>query len=135
MCNSPSKIIEPVRSRCLSIRIPAPSFDDIKNTLSQVAKKESIGLPDEAAIRIALNSDRNLRRALLMLETARVQLVGSHSLSSDLSPPLPDWELFICRLARDILQEQSPSKLVAARDMLYELLSNCIPGTCTFHLT
>ncbi len=41
---------------------------------------------------------------------------------------LPDWQLYIFRLAREILQEQSPSKLLQARDMMYELLSNCIPG-------
>lgn len=126
VCNSPSKIIEPVRSRCLALRIPAPSHDEIKRVLSVVAKKESLTVPDDVLVRIALSSDRNLRRALLMMETARVQL--GHALPSDLVPPLPDWELFIVKLARDILQEQSPSKLIAARDMLYELLSNCIPG-------
>ena len=41
---------------------------------------------------------------------------------------LPDWELYIFRLAREILEEQSPSKLLQAREMMYELLSNCIPG-------
>jgi replication factor C subunit 3/5 len=49
-------------------------------------------------------------------------------LPPDAVPPLPDWELYIAKLAREILQEQSPSKLIAARDMFYELLSNCIPG-------
>jgi replication factor C subunit 3/5 len=29
VCNSPSKVMEPVRSRCLGIRIPAPSIDDV----------------------------------------------------------------------------------------------------------
>jgi replication factor C subunit 3/5 len=125
VCNAPSKIIEPVRSRCLSIRIPAPSNDEIMKVLSTVAKKENIELPQDTSIRLTFNCDRNIRRALLMLETARVQY---GVLGSDVIPPLPDWELFICKLAKDILQEQSPSKLIAARDMLYELLSNCIPG-------
>jgi replication factor C subunit 3/5 len=29
VCNSPSKVMEPVRSRCLGIRIPAPTIDDV----------------------------------------------------------------------------------------------------------
>ena len=37
-------------------------------------------------------------------------------------------EMFITRLARLILQEQSPAQLLQARDMLYELLTNCIPA-------
>jgi replication factor C subunit 3/5 len=41
---------------------------------------------------------------------------------------LQDWELYITRLAREILQEQSPTKLLQAREMLYELLTNCIPA-------
>lgn len=28
-CENPSKVIEPVRSRCLGIRVPAPSHDDV----------------------------------------------------------------------------------------------------------
>jgi replication factor C subunit 3/5 len=76
---------------------------------------------------ISLHCDRNLRRALLMLEATKVQN-GSNILNIDQSIQLPDWELYICRLAREILQEQSPSKLLQAREMLYELLTNCIPS-------
>ena len=28
-CNNQSKVIDPVRSRCLGIRVPAPSHDDV----------------------------------------------------------------------------------------------------------
>lgn len=38
-----------------------------------VSKKEGINLPDEFAIRLAEKSERNLRRALLMLEACKVQ--------------------------------------------------------------
>jgi replication factor C subunit 3/5 len=37
-------------------------------------------------------------------------------------------ELFINKLGRLILQEQSPAQLLVAREMTYELLSNCIPS-------
>ena len=103
MCNSPSKIIEPVRSRCLGIRIPAPSNDEIANILVNVAKKESCTCPFELAMRMSIHCDRNLRRALLMLEAAKVQN-GSNILSVNQVVQIPDWELYICRLAREILQ-------------------------------
>lgn len=128
ICNSPSKIIEPVRSRCLSIRVPAPTYEDISGLLIQVAKKEGCSCPLELAMKIALHSDRNVRRSLLMLEASRVQTAPSTQLMSDQVVQLPDWELYISKLAREILQEQSPSKLIAARDMMYELLTNCIPS-------
>lgn len=38
-----------------------------------------------------------------------------------------DWELYIHQLAVDISKEQSPQRLMAAREKLYELLVHCIP--------
>ena len=45
---------------------------------------------------------------------------------------LPDWEIFITRIAREILNEQSPQKLLQVREMFYELLTNCIPVDIIF---
>ena len=124
ICNSPSKVIEPVRSRTLAIRIPAPSVEDVAHTIIDVAWKENTSCPKELAMNIANMSDRNLRRALLMLEAAKVQQTP---LTANQTVLLPDWELYIQRVAREVLQEQSPSKLIHVREMLYELLGNCIP--------
>ena len=41
---------------------------------------------------------------------------------------LPDWEIYVTKLSREIMAEQTPNKLLKAREMLYELLVNCIPG-------
>ncbi len=73
ICNNACKVIEPVRSRCVCIRVSAPSKDDIKDCLSHVAKKEGLVLPSPLADRIAGASGRNLRRAILMLETCKVK--------------------------------------------------------------
>ena len=128
ICNSPSKIIEPVRSRCLSIRIPAPSHEDIAQLLIAVAKRESCTCPLELAMKISLHSDRNMRRAVLMLEAAKVQIAPASQMQAAQIVQLPDWEIYITKLAREIMSEQSPSKLLQAREMLYELLTNCIPS-------
>jgi replication factor C subunit 3/5 len=96
--------------------------------MQQVAKKESLTLPDALAVNIARESDRNLRKALLMLEAAKVQ-AGGNPLKDDQALPTTDWELYIRQLAADITREQSPQRLMAAREKLYELLVNCIPAT------
>ena len=127
ICNSPSRIIDPLKSRCLSIRVPAPRIQDISDLLVQTAHKEKVTISPELATKMAILSDRNMRRALLMLEASKVQH-GSNILPNELVLQLPDWEIYITRLARDIMQEQSPAKLITARDMLYELLTNCIPA-------
>jgi len=122
-CNNPSKVIEPVRSRCLGLRIPSPSHDDIYTVLKHICKKENVCCSDEVAIEVSRQSNRNLRRAVLMLEASYVQ---------NSIPSLPvqrtDWELYIQQLASDITREQSPQKLISAREKLYELLINCIPA-------
>ncbi|KAI9919985.1 hypothetical protein PsorP6_015999 [Peronosclerospora sorghi] len=72
-CNNPSKVIDPLRSRCLGVRVGAPTFDEVCNILQGVCAKKRIGYCAPFGMQIAIKSERNLRRALLMLETCRVQ--------------------------------------------------------------
>ncbi|TRY90953.1 hypothetical protein DNTS_022189 [Danionella cerebrum] len=72
-CNSTSKVIAPIRSRCLAVRVPLPSVEEVCNVLSGVCRKEGLLLPPELAKRVAEKSNRNLRKALLMCEACRVQ--------------------------------------------------------------
>ena len=90
----------------------------IVQVLQQVCRKESLNLPPELARRIAEMSTRNLRRALLMCETCRVQ---QYPFSADQHITLPDWELFLRETARLIVQQQTPRRLgtVLARDVIY----------------
>jgi replication factor C subunit 3/5 len=72
-CNSTSKVIEPVKSRCLAIRIPAPTNDEISQILSSIAKKEGLNVPNEIIKKILEQSNRNLRRAILIFEAAKTK--------------------------------------------------------------
>jgi replication factor C subunit 3/5 len=100
----------------------------ICNVLKKVASLETITLPDELAVNIARESSRNLRRAILMLEACHVQQRDG-CLTKDQPVQKTDWELYISQLAAEIVKEQSPQRLSAAREKLYELLVNCIPAT------
>ena len=57
-----------MRSRCLCIRVAAPSDEAIAAQLGTVAAREKVELPQALAQKIAEASERNLRRALLSLE-------------------------------------------------------------------
>lgn len=124
-CNSQSKVIPAIRSRCLGIRVAAPTFPEIMVVLHFIAKKEGLKLPEELAGRIAEHSHRNLRRAILMFEACKVQQAA---LSADQQPQLCDWEVYIQETAKYIIKEQSANSLLAVRGRLYELLSHCIPA-------
>jgi replication factor C subunit 3/5 len=95
------------------------------NVLTSVARSEKQNLPQQLAAKIAANSNRNLRRALLMLEA--VVATNPTLPVTAVVPPL-DWERCISTLASEILKEQSPKQLLQCRTRIYELLVNCIPG-------
>jgi len=124
-CNNSTKVIGAIRSRCLGLRIAAPTEAEIVGVLQHVAKKESFRLPDELAARVAKQSNRNLRRAILMLEACKVQ---QPHMAPDQQVELCDWEYYVQETATKILQEQSPQRLLEVRGRLYELLTHCIPA-------
>ncbi|KZR99703.1 Replication factor C subunit 3, partial [Daphnia magna] len=121
--NSTSKIIAPLQSRCLGIRVPAPTQEDVIKVLQMVSKKEGINLPDEFAIRLAEKSERNLRRALLMLEACKVQQYPFNAKQEIVEP---DWEVYLRETGQKMVSEQSPKALLEVRGRIYELLSHCI---------
>lgn len=128
-CNSTSRVIPAVRSRCLGIRVPAPSTDQILLTIKNVCKLEGLTIPNELANRIAIKSNRNLRRALLMCETT---YVAHYPFTSDQEISEPDWEIFLRETAKLASQQQTVERVVMIRDRLYELLCHCIPADIIF---
>jgi DNA polymerase III delta prime subunit/alkylated DNA repair dioxygenase AlkB len=75
MCNSSTKVIPAIRSRCQMIRIPAPSVDDISSILSEVLEKEK-GMDIcklfpggiDGVEKFVNDNRRNLRACLLSLQ-------------------------------------------------------------------
>lgn len=101
-CESLSKVIQPLRSRCLQVRVPAPKEVMIAELLKNIAKKEYFELPPTLAMNIAHAARRNTRRAIMMLQTIRLK-------NSNLGPttfvPKPDYEGFIGEIAKDVCRE------------------------------
>ncbi|CAB4263287.1 unnamed protein product [Prunus armeniaca] len=123
-CNSSSKVTEAIRSRCLNVRINAPTEEQIVKVLEFIGKKEGLQLPSGFPARIAEKSNRSLRRAILSFETCRVQ---QYPFTSNQAISPMDWEEYVSEIASDIMTEQSPKRLYQVRQKLYELLLNCIP--------
>ncbi|KAI9500687.1 Replication factor C (RF-C) subunit [Coemansia spiralis] len=121
---STGKIIGPVQSRCLLVRVAAPSVDEVVDVMNIVAKKEGISIPPSFAAQIASGSQRNLHRALLMLEASYVR---QYPFAEAQDVLLPEWEEYIKVIAAAALKQQTPAQLLAIRKQLYELLTHCIP--------
>jgi hypothetical protein len=65
----------------------------VQEQLALVSKKENFSISADLGARIAVASQRNLRRALLMMEVAYVQ--HGAPLPEDTKVNPPDWELYI----------------------------------------
>jgi replication factor C subunit 3/5 len=141
ICNHLGKMIEPLQSRCILIRIPAPSKDDMErillNTMAKHGNEATATNGNIAAKNVAKDSQGNLRKALLKFQLAIDPSISSnaHESLNSISPKA-DWEEYIDQLVQFIIQEQSPNRLAAVRAKLYELITHCIPPTTILkHLT
>jgi replication factor C subunit 3/5 len=150
LANSTANIIAPIRSRTLLVRVAAPTHEEICAVLASSAKKEGWPVAKGLHQRIAEESGRNLRRALLMYEAVHAQKyvvsaigkpcrnLGTHLLTllsysekvTDSTPlPPPDWEALIQQIAREVMEQHTPAQVLVVRAKLYDLLSHCIPAT------
>lgn len=126
VCDSACRVTAPLKSRCLGVRVPAPTHAEVVTILMHIAQKEGwAGFPISVAQEISVKSNRNLRKAELMLEACKV---AQYPVVVGQEVRLSDWERYIDEMARIILEEQSPSRLLIVRGKLFELLANCIPA-------
>ena len=126
VANSTAGIIAPIRSRTLLVRVAAPTEGEVCEALEKAAKKENWKVIPALNERIAKDSGRNLRKALLMFEAVYAQ----HPEPSEKTPiPPPDWEILIEQIAGDMIRERSPQMVLQVRAKLYDLLTHCIPAT------
>jgi hypothetical protein len=115
LCSTVSKVLEPVRSRCLCVRTPAPAEAKIMDVLMHVSSEESLSLPAPLAAKIVAASARDLRKALLCLECCRV---AQFPFTDSQEPRLADWELYI------MVRCVSTFACADAQDALRRLLCN-----------
>lgn len=127
ICDSLSQIIEPVRSRCLIIRTPRVSPEEVSAVIAQISTSEKLDISPEIADQLVKESQGNLRRAINLLQMLSIQKKDS------VEQILPEWEKYIDELVQIIVgSDISPDTMKKIRNHLYELLVHCIPPTEIF---
>lgn len=75
VCSKIHKLIPPIRSRCVNIRVPAPSNDEIYEVCSIIAARESnnitFNFTEQMLKSVVEHSDRNLRLAIIQLQATK----------------------------------------------------------------
>lgn len=125
VCENRNKIIAPIRSRCLNIRIGAPDEESIVEALQLIDRVEGLGYPEQVFTSLANNCNGNLRSAILGLQMWKNNK-GATSKTDSLKPL---WMAEIGNIVKNIIQEQSPNKLKSLREQFYELLINGVDGS------
>jgi len=125
-CNNISKIIEPLRSRCLLLNVPAPTSLEIRAALVILLKKECIDMSLEFVEKVIDASERNLRRAYLLLQMNYQRHEKKQIINQRKIIRLP-WQIFLDEICNDCCKEQNVEVLKKVRIKFYELVCNCIP--------
>jgi len=106
ICENLGRVIPPIRSRCLMIRVAAPSEIEVQGVLEKISKKENMFNQEGLCAKIAKECERNLRRSVIQLQTCKMQ----KNLTVDQKLHIPEWKLAIKTIADDVRQEQTPKK-------------------------
>jgi replication factor C small subunit len=118
-CNYSSKIIEPLQSRCAIYRFKKLSPQNIMKICKNVCDKESIQVQQEVLESIAYVSDGDARRAIGIIETARLTSESNIITIDDIYQvaSLIDKKTII-----DIIKTALSGNFVSARIMIDDLL-------------
>lgn len=124
VADTSSTILPPIKSRCLLHRVSAPTTDKIAQILEFVGRRENFDLGPNLISKIASECDRNLRRALLMMETMYI--------NSSQEIIKPSYMLYIQRIAKKMIENPTLEKVKDIREDFYELEQHLIPVEIIF---
>jgi replication factor C subunit 3/5 len=77
-CRSLSKVIEPLRSRCLCFRIESPSSSELFRYIYKISSTEHVKLDLEDYTRILNNANGNIKIALWQIQVCKEGLVDNN---------------------------------------------------------
>ncbi len=114
--NQLSKIHEPLKSRCLMVRVPLPSDEVLTNIAMNVALKENIKLKSSDIVEIVKKSNNNINKLYGYLELKKFNV-----------PFTPSWNRIITIIVDEVLNKKNyniktfPDLIKNLRELLYQL--------------
>ena len=123
--NYSSRIIDPIQSRCVTLRFKLLEKKDIATVIKRIAEKEKITLTDDAIETLYDGSEGDCRRAINLIQTtASISLnINSEMINMILSSTKP-------KEIRVVLDYALSGDFIAARDKLLDvMLKESISGT------
>jgi len=125
--NTISRVIAPLRSRCLPIKCRAATNEEMEDlVLRPVMDAEFYGKSapsDETVSKILAHSNRDMRKCLLLLEVYKVHSeasITSTGQMQDISIEklIPDWEIFTKKLISEIQKVNNVQEIIDDKESL-----------------
>ena len=113
--NDLSAIIDPIRSRCFSLRIPSPTKDEIKKVLQHIKNIEKIDINETQINSIIEKHGKNVRECITCLQMTSLGNYNNRVYE-------PEYINIFNSINKQILKEQSAKSLKEIRSLFMELL-------------
>nr|GMD34869.1 replication factor C subunit 3-like [Ipomoea batatas] len=128
-CCSDASKLQPIKSTCKVVQLCSPSNEEIINVLEFIAEQEGVELPHPLAEKFANSAKRNLRQAIRSFEATW----HHNSLLKEDQEIMNGWEDDIAKIARNIIEEQSPRQLYEIRRKLQNLIEHNVSAEFIFY--
>ena len=118
LCNYPSKIIEPIQSRCAIFRFSPLSKEDVVKKLKQICNSEKLTISDEVLEEIYYIAEGDLRKAINLLQA--VSATGREKITKEVVYDIAG--LLHPNEIREIIKMALKGDLTKARRKLFSLM-------------
>ncbi|MFC6837129.1 AAA family ATPase [Halomarina ordinaria] len=129
----PSKLIPPLRSRCFSVPVRAPTHDEVVSVLRTVVEREDVEHDDDGLEYVAGYANGDLRRAILAAQTtaetadavtmnAAYEALGDVGLTGTVEEMLADAEAGEFSAARNTLDTLLVDEGYSGQEILSDVL-------------
>ena len=113
--NDLSAIIDPIRSRCFALRIPAPTKEEIKQVLKNIKNSENIDINENQINTIIEKHGKNVRECITCLQMTSLGNYNNRVYE-------PEYINIFNSINKQIMKEQSAKSLRDIRSLFMELL-------------
>lgn len=122
-CESLSKVIKPIQSRCIRLRIPSPSDEQLFEYILNVSIAEKINMTLDQYSRIIMKSNGNIKKALWELEYCRFG--ANEKIETGI---VTNYDESISNIIKLIL-ELKLSNVIPIRNVLFDLMITNFDGS------
>jgi replication factor C subunit 3/5 len=119
LCNAISKIIDPLKSRCVCVRIASPTSKQIIETVMKIAHNENIDISLQNLRKITCIAKNNIKHTIWLLECIMWNLNPSNTYVDIID------DIITLIMKKDIHGEI----IIEIRKLLYKILITNISGT------